>query len=330
MVTLAEAREKALARRKIAREGGDPLAERRTAKAVVPTLAEAMERVHRDHGPSWRNEKHGKQWLASLRQYVLPELGDRRVDEIATPDILRVLSPIWLAKPVTALRILQRIGTVLDWAKASGYRSGENPVDGVKRGLPKQPERQGHHAAMPYAEVPAFIARLKTSTVGAIAKLAFEFMVLTAGRTNEVLGARWDEVDLEARTWTVPGTRMKSGKHHRVPLSPRAVEVLRQAKQFAGNSPYVFPGQRYGRPLADKALLNALRHMGVTATPHGFRSSFRDWAAEETSVAREAAEMALAHVVENKVEAAYRRRDLFEKRRGLMEQWAAYLAASGG
>jgi integrase len=218
---LAEAREKALTYRKLAREGGDPLAERRKARAVIPTFAEAAERVHAEHQVTWKNPKHVQQWINTLRQYAFPVIGDRRVDQIDTPDILKTLSPIWLTKPETARRVRQRLGTVLDWAKAAGFRSGDNPVAGVAKGLPKQGDNGDHHAAMPYSEVPAFVARLREADTGEMARLALEFLILTAARTSEVLGAKWSEVDLAEKLWTVPAERMKAKRVHRVPLTAR-------------------------------------------------------------------------------------------------------------
>ena len=324
LVSLAEAREKALALRKNAREGGDPLAERRKAKVKVPTFAEAAEKVHEEHKASWANPKHAAQWINTLRAYAHPHFGTRRVDQIETPDVLRALAPIWLIKPETARRVRQRIGTVLSWAKAAGHRSGDNPVEGVAKGLPKQTEAVEHHAALPYVEVPIFVARLHVADRGEITKLAFEFLILTALRTSEVLGARWDEIDADEAMWTVPAVRMKMKRAHRVPLSPRAVVVLERAKLLAGDAPFVFPGQKLNKPLSNMAFDMTLRRMGVPVTAHGFRSSFRDWAAEATSYPNEVAEMALAHVVANRVEAAYRRGDLLEKRREIMNDWSAF------
>ncbi|GJE48405.1 Prophage integrase IntS [Methylobacterium tardum] len=329
LVTLAEAREKALAYRKTARDGGDPLAERRRAQLTVPTFAEAAETVHSEHKATWRNPKHAAQWINTLRTYAIPHFGAKRVDQIETPDVLRALAPIWLTKGETASRVRQRIGTVLDWAKAAGHRSGDNPVEGVTRGLPRQGEREEHHAALPYAEVPAFVARLRAmSGQGEIGRLAFEFLILTAARTSEVLDARWGEIDEAQALWTVPAARMKAGREHRVPLSARAAEVLARAKVLGGNSALVFPGRNGARPLSNMVFLMALRRMKLPITAHGFRSSFRDWAAEATTLPREVAEMALAHVVENRVEAAYRRGDLLAKRREMMEQWATFVATN--
>ena len=324
IVSLAEAREKALSYRKFARDGGDPLAERRKTKATIPTFAEAAEKVHEEHKASWANPKHAAQWINTLTTYAIPHFGTRRVDQIETPDVLRALSPIWLTKPETARRVRQRIGTVFNWAKAAGHCSGENPVEGVAKGLPKQTDEVEHHAALPFAEVPGFVARLQTADRGEGTKLAFEFLILTALRTSEVLGARWEEIDAAEGVWTVPAKRMKMKRVHRVPLSPRALAILERAKLLAADSPFVFPGQKAGKPLSNMAFEMTLRRMSVPVTAHGFRSSFRDWAAEATNYPNEVAEMALAHVVKNRVEAAYRRGDLLEKRRGMMAEWAAF------
>ncbi|MGG3810890.1 integrase arm-type DNA-binding domain-containing protein [Methylorubrum rhodesianum] len=325
LVPLAEARERALTYRKIAREGGDPLAERRKAQDVTPTFAEAVERVHGELKASWANAKHAQQWRNTLQQYACPQLGTRRVDQIDTPDVLRVLAPIWLSKPETARRVRQRIGTVLDWAKAAGYRSGENPIEGVAKGLPKQGDRDEHHAALPYAQVPDFVMRLRAAEASEGSRLAFEFLILTAARTGEVLGARWDEISLTDRLWTVPAARMKAKREHRVPLSERSLTILKRARELAADSSFVFPGRSGEKPLSNMVFLMLLRRMELPITAHGFRSSFRDWTAERTSLPREVAEMALAHAVQSRVEAAYARSDLLERRRDLMEQWAAYI-----
>lgn len=324
LVSLAEAREKALAFRKLAREGGDPLAERRKAQVGVPTFAQAVEKVHDEHKATWKNAKHAQQWINTLQTYACPHLGTKPVDQIATPDVLKALAPIWLTKPETARRVRQRIGTVMDWAKAAGHRAGDNPVEGVAKGLPKQTDRDEHHMALAYAEVPAFVGRLRTYGGGEPVRLAFELLILTAARTSEVLGMSWAEVDLAERLWTVPAVRMKAGRVHRVPLSDCAVAVLGRAKEISTGAALVFPGRSGERPLSNMVFLMMLRRMGLDVTAHGFRSSFRDWAAEQTSLPREVAEMALAHTVENRIEAAYRRGDLLEKRRDLMQQWANF------
>ncbi len=326
LVSLAEAREKALSYRKRAREGGDPLAEkRRQAEAKAPMFREAAQKVFDEHLPSWKNSKHASQWMNTLRQYAFPAIGDMPVNEIESPHVLRVLSPIWLSKPETARRVRQRIGTVLNWAKAAGYRAGDNPVEGVGKGLPKQRDRNEHHSAMPFAEVPTFIARLRgDSEQGEITRLAFEFLILTATRTGEVLGAKWQEFDELGQVWMIPDDRMKAARAHRVPLSSRCLEILERAKLLSAGSQFIFPGRTITRPMSNMVFLMTLRRMGVVFTVHGFRSSFRDWAAECTNYSREICEMALAHTVSNKVEAAYRRGDLFEKRRSLMEDWITF------
>jgi integrase len=325
LVSLSDAREKALIYRKQAREGGNPLLEKRKAQRAVPTFTEAAEQVHKEHKSSWRNLKHAEQWINTLKSYAAPVIGDRRVDQIDTPEILRVLSPIWLTKPETARRVRQRLKTVFDWAKAAGHRSGDNPVDGVSKGLPKQATRDDHHAALPYFEVPAFMARLRASTDGEIARLAFEFLILTAARTSEVLKAPWTEVNLEERLWTVAAERMKAKRIHRVPLSDRCFAILKRAKELGGGSRYIFPGRTGDKPMSNMVFLMLLRRFWVSTTAHGFRSSFRDWASETTNYPRELAEMALAHSIENKVEAAYRRGDLLVKRREMMESWAEFV-----
>lgn len=324
VVSLAEAREQALEYRKIARAGGDPLAAKREAKKAYPTFKVAAETVHEEHKAAWKNGKHVQQWINTLTQYAFPVIGDMRIDRLDTPDILRVLAPIWLTKPETARRVRQRLSTVFDWAKAAGYRVGDNPVEGVARGLPKQSGRDTHHEAMPFAEVPAFIKAMRATNSSLTAKLAFEFLILTATRTSETLLARKPEIDLAAKLWTIPAERMKAKRIHRVPLSDRCIEILNEAIAISGNSKYLFPGRNEEKPLSNMVFLEILRRMEIKVTAHGFRSSFRDWASETTGFPREIAEMALAHTIENKVEAAYRRGDLLQKRRDLMEAWARF------
>jgi integrase len=328
VVSLSEARQKALECRRVAREGGDPLADRRKARRIVPTFKEATETVHKEHSAAWKNKKHAAQWISTLEEYAFPMIGQTRVDQIDTPDLLRVLSPIWLTKPETARRVRQRVGTVLNWAKAAGFRSGDNPSASVSKGLPRQPERSNHHAALPYAEIPVFLRRLRASSTGEPTRLALEFLILTAARTNEVIGAEWAELDVKNGIWTVPGQRMKSGRDHRVPLSARALEVLRRARKLAGDSKYVFAGRSPDQSLSNMALLMALRRLRAGATVHGFRSAFRDWASERTNFSREVCELALAHTIRDKTEAAYRRGDLLDKRRELMDTWANFASAA--
>jgi len=272
---------------------------------------------------SWRNDKHRHQWKSTMATYVYPVIGDLPVAEVGTSHVLQILEPMWRSKSETASRVRGRIETILDAAKARGYREGENPArwrGHIAQILPARARlTRGHHKAMPYESVPAFFAALHQRE--AIAALALEFTILTAARTGEVIGAKWDEIDLDKAVWTIPANRMKAGKEHRVPLSLPAVEILKSTQELRKEN--LFPAVR-GRALSGMAMAMLLRRMDVDITVHGFRSSFRDWCAECTSYAHEVAEMALAHTIDNKVERAYRRGDLFEKRRRLMDDWAAY------
>jgi integrase len=325
LVTLAEAREEAIRLRKIARLGGDPLAERRHERRPVPTFEVAARQFHESHAAGFRNDKHRKQWLSSLAS-IFRAFGAKRVDAVASADVLAALGPTWLVTPETSRRVLQRIAVVLEWCKAQGYCTGDNPTRGLTKVLPKHRQTREHHAALPYQSVPAFVQDLREADARESVRLAFELTVLCAARTSETLGATWAEIDFDAETWTIPGDRMKAGVEHRVPLSPRAVEILKLAQAGAGR--FVFPGRTPGKPLSNMAFLMTLRRMkrgGLTA--HGFRSSFRDWAAERTNFSRAVCEAALAHTVRDKVEAAYRRTDLFELRRELMASWAAFATA---
>jgi integrase len=300
------------------------LAERRRRK--VPTFEQATQRVHAAHAASFKNEKHRKQWLASLST-IFKTCGDKRVDAITSADLLAALSPNWLKRPETSSRVLQRVRVIFEWCKAQGYCTGDNPTQGLTKVLPKHRATQAHHAALPYQQVPAFIHALREADAGELVKLAFEFTILCAVRTSETLGATWAEVDLEAKTWTIPGIRMKAGVEHRVPLSARAVEILKRAKVLADGD-YVFPGRTAKKPLSNMVFLMALRRMKQHgATAHGFRSSFRDWAAERTNFPRAVCEAALAHTLRDKTEAAYNRTDLFERRSELMVTWCAFATA---
>lgn len=323
-VTLAQARRLAAEARAALSTGVNPKHVRKPKEGR--TFGEVADRVVEAMRPEWRNEKHAAQWEMTLRDYAAP-LRHLPVDQITTDDVLSVLKPLWSEKPETASRLRGRIERVLDAAKAQGLRSGENPArwrGHLDQLLPRRQRlTRGHHAAMPYANVPSFIDALRARQ--SIAALALEFLILTAARSGEVLGARWDEFDLDRAVWTVPAERMKGGREHRVPLSGRALEIV-QAMHEARDGDFVFPGQVRGLPLSGMALAMLLRRMEIEVTVHGFRSTFRDWAAERTNFANEVCEAALAHVIENKAEAAYRRGDLFEKRHKLMEAWANYCA----
>ena len=338
-VSLANARDLAAALRLKVKAGTDPLAERQqqAAEAVAAaqratiagiTFKTVAERYIAANEGGWRNDKHRQQWRNTLANYVYPVMGDLPVGDIGTAQVLQILEAIWTEKPETASRVRGRIETVLDAAKARGYRDGDNPArwrGHIAQILPARSRlTRGHHRAMPYADVPAFMAKLRDRQ--ATSALALEFVILTAARTNEVLGATWAEVELDKGLWTIPGARMKAGKEHRVPLSPRAVEILQAVKQLGKAS--LFPSDVGGK-LSSMAMTMLLRRMDADCTVHGFRSSFRDWAAECTAYAHEVCELALAHTIANKAEAAYRRGDVFEKRRRLMGDWAIHCASSG-
>jgi integrase len=327
-VTLARARELARQARGNLAEGINPKDARKPSEGA--TFGECADQLIEAMRPSWRNEKHAAQWVMTLRDYAAP-LRRLPVDTVNSDDVLSVLKPLWNDKSETAFRLRGRIERVLDAAKAKGLRTGENPArwrGHLDQLLPKRQRlTRGHHAAMPYADVPAFIGELQSRQ--ATAALALEFAILTAARSGEVLGAQWKEFELDAAVWTVSPARMKAGREHRVPLSPRALKIVAKVQE-SRTGEFVFPGENLGRPLSVTALEMVLRRMKIEdATVHGFRSSFRDWAAECTNFPNEVCEAALAHVIENKAEAAYRRGDLFEKRRKLMDAWAAYCTTPG-
>jgi integrase len=329
-VGLAEAREKALAGRRLARSGVDPIQARKRGEGV-PTFGEIADEIADQLAEGFRNEKHKAQWRMTLTVYAEP-LRDKPIDKIDTADILAVLRPIWQAKPETASRLRGRMERVLNAAKAKGYRTGENPAawrGHLENLLPRQQKlARGHHAAMPYRDIPAFVARLHERQ--AVAALALEFAILTAARSGEVLGARWLEIDLDAKVWNIPAERMKAAREHRVPLSEPTLAILTKLSE-AKVSDCVFPGQRAGKPLSVMALEMVLRRMGIeNATVHGFRSSFRDWAGNETHFPRELAEHALAHVIGDKAEQAYRRSDALARRRELMDAWGQFCGGNVG
>lgn len=335
-VTLAEARESAVNFRRQLRNGQDPVQEKRQAKAAAQaeqaksvTFDWCAEKYIAAHKPSWKNPKHGDQWTNTIATYVSPIMGGTAVDRIETAHIMRVLEPIWTTKAETASRLRGRIESILSWAAVRKFRSGENParwkghLDSL---LParKKIARVQHHAALPWQEMGGFMAELKEqSGVGA---LALQFTILTAARSGEVRGMTWDEVSLEDAVWIIPGARMKAGRDHRVPLSTHAKAILTTMNELKlDDKNVVFPGVRDGKPLSDMTLTAVLKRMERTdITVHGFRSTFRDWAAEVTDYPREMAEMALAHTVSDQVEAAYRRGDMFEKRRQMMADWDAF------
>ena len=319
LVSLQEARDAATDNRRLIRAGGDPREAKRAAK--VPTVAEALEAVLNIQRGTWRDGgKSEKQWRYTFEN-LAKRIMKRRVNGIDAGDVLAVLNPIWNEKRETARRLKQRIGMVMRWAIAEGYRA-DNPVDAVTAALPKTGAKPTRHKALPFAEVGTALDTIEGSRAWWATKAAFRFIVLTAARSGEVRNMTWAEID--GGTWTVPGERMKAGREHRVPLSREALAVLDQARELADGSGLVFPSVR-GKVMSDSTLSKLARESGIGAVPHGFRSSFRDWAAEKTSVPREIAEHALAHVEGSAAEIAYRRTDYFDKRRDLMQQWADFV-----
>lgn len=324
VVSLQEARERAIEYRRLAKKGLNP---RMNAAKEIPTFAEVAEQVHFDRLPTWKNAKHGQQWINTLRDYAFPKIGRMRVSDIGQPEVLSCLSPIWTEKPETARRVMQRLRAVLDVARSKGFREGENPVEAIKSAnvLPKVKKQVKHHKAMEWRDVPAFYAELQERS--AISAKALMFTCLAGSRTSEVLGMRWEEIDFDARLWTCPAERMKGGVVHRVPLTDEMLEVIEPLKAIG--SEYVFEGQKRHRPMSNMAMLMLLRRMDVNdATVHGFRSTFRDWASEVAHAPREVAEMSIAHKVGSDVERAYARSDLFDRRRALMERWSNYVSNS--
>ena len=323
VVGLREAREKAQANRARARSGADPLLERR--RAAVPTFRDVAAQHIEALRPSWRNAKHAAQWGSTLVAYAHPFIGNRPVDQVTRADVIGLLSPIWMEKPETARRVRQRVRAVMARAIALEYIEHNPASEGIDAALAKLPRIKAHHPALPYAQLPAALRAVRESTATPAVKLGFEFLALTACRSGEVRGARWEETDMDAATWTVPASRMKGGRAHRVPLSEQAIAVLDEARGLDNGSGLVFPAPRSGLELSDMAFAQLLRRLELDFVPHGLRSSFRDWAAEQTNAPHEVMEAALAHSVKNATEAAYFRSDLFELRRGLMAEWGRFL-----
>lgn len=346
-VSLAQARELAATQRRILLAGLDPIEVREAeirrkaaeaAKAV--TFAQCAAAYIESHRAGWRNDKHAEQWINTIETYANRVIGSLPVQDVDTALVLKILEPIWSTKAETASRLRGRIENILDWAKVRGYRSGENPArwkGHLKQLLPAlaKKDRVKHYAAMPFTQVGAFLVKLRE--MEGISERALEFTILTAARTIEAIAARPEEMDFATATWTIPASRMKAKKEHRVPLSPRAVQIAREMlalgqalepEQAADNRKpaWLFPGTKRGKHISNMTMLGVLERLGADVTVHGFRSSFRDWAAERTNFPREVCEMALAHTIANAAEAAYRRGDLFEKRRRLMEAWADYVS----
>ncbi|WP_281020019.1 site-specific integrase [Minwuia sp. IMCC3060] len=337
VVPLAMAREKALEAQRTIREGMDPIEarqaqkqERALAEAKAITFRKAAEQYIAAHRSGWKNAKHAAQWTSTLETYAYPVIGNLSIAAIDTGLVLKIVEPIWQSKTETATRVRSRIENILDWATVRGYRQGDNPArwrGHLEKSLPARSKvrKVKHHAALPYQEIAAFMVDLRARE--AVAARALEFAILTAARSGEVLNASWSEFDLDEGVWTIPADRMKAGTEHHVPLSARAVQIIKQMGEDFGKEGFVFPGQKPERPLSGMAFAMILRRMNrADITAHGFRSTFRDWVAEQTAYAHDVAEMALAHTVANKVEAAYRRGNMFDKRKRLMTDWADYCA----
>lgn len=323
--SLSEARDKAQEARKLLQEGLDPINTRKAQESYAKTFDECASQYIERKRAEWKNAKHAAQWESTLKTYASPVFGDLPVKDIDTALVRRVLDPIWNIKTETASRVRNRIELILDWATTREYRSGDNPArwrGHLKNDFGERSKIQPvkHHKALPFTDLSEFLIKLHNQS--GVASLGLEFLILTAARTGEVIGARWEEFDLKTGVWTIPASRMKGKHEHRVPLSPRALKILHQVE--GGKGPFVFSTNSGESPLSNMAFLALLRRMELDVTTHGFRSTFRDWVGECTAFPREVAESALAHVNKDKVEAAYRRGDFFEKRRKLMNAWSTY------
>ena len=319
IVTLAQARQKALENKQAAVAGRDP-------RNAIPTFEQCAERVIAIYAEGWKDGgKSEKQWRASLGKYVFPRVGDRPINAVSTADLMAVLIPVWQERPETARRIKQRLGAIMRWAVAESYRDND-PTTSLSAALPKHNSVRQHHKALPYAEVGRALDKIRASGAYPTTKQCFLFMTLTMTRSGETRGATWDEIDLETATWTIPGARMKTGKPHRVPLSGPALSVLDEARKYRDRSNLLFPSIS-GKVMSDSTASKLLRENDIGCVPHGMRSSARDWMSECTDAPREIAEHCLAHIEGSAAELAYRRTDYFEKRRQIMNDWAAYVMA---
>ncbi len=327
-VSLAQARKRASDNRSAVADGKDPVADKRRPK--TPTLKEAAYTVHKANRPRWRNEKHASSWIQTLERHAFPEIGNKRIDKIGRADVLAVLTPIWTSRPETARRVRQRMRTIFGWAMANELIEANPAGEAIDGALPSMPKVKAHLRALPYHEVASALSTVDESQTSPASKHCLKFLVLTAARSGEARGATWDEIDIEGATWTIPGSRMKAGAEHRVPLSAQALDVLMLARELEDGSGLCFPSPlRPGRMLSDMTLTKVLRKVGLAnrATVHGFRTSFKTWTMEQTDTPWAVGEAALAHQLGGSVEQAYARSDLFDRRRVLMQQWADYLAA---
>ena len=313
------------------REGRNPITEKRQAQediapaTAIPSFEQTADKVWELHRPSWKNEQHAHEWITSLRTHVFSTIGRKQIDAITPADVLATLEPIWHCKSETAARIKQRIETVLDYSIAQGYRI-DNPATAIKKALPKQANKREHFTAVDYQDLPAVIKAIR-ETGNPITRMAVEFLTLTATRSNEVRGATWSEINWECQTWEIPAVRMKAGRAHKVPLSDRAMEILRAAWELTGGEGLVFPSARNAsKEMTPSALVRVLHRSGIDATIHGMRAAFRSWAQEQTSASWAACELSLAHNTGSQTEMAYARADMLTQRRELMQAWADYIA----
>ena len=319
-VSLAEARSKAREFRAIIKEGGDPRIDRARSSGM-PTFEEAARTVYKNKLPTWKNGSHARQWIQTMEDYAFPVFGHVSVDQVNSSHILEVLTPLWNSKEETARRLKQRLKSVFDWAIVANYRTSVNPVTGIKQALPRQVGKVKHHTALPWKELPDFIQKLRQRS--GISILAFQFLILTAGRSSDIRNAQWSEIDLRKRLWEIPAERMKMSRPHRVPLSSQAVEIVKQVRGL--NKELLFPSPMKPKPLSDAVFSTLMKKMGYPdLTAHGFRSTFKDWCSEAGNVDWEVSELALAHVTGSKTERAYARSDLLEKRRPVMDAWSTY------
>ena len=326
IVSLEEARQLARLYRGIAKSGGDPFLERQKERGFKVTFAYCAQKVHELNKPTWKNEKFAHQWYSSLENHVLPKIGELPVSQITSSDILGVLSPIWNTRTDTARKLKQRIRLIIKWARAKGFFQGDDPVELAEQALPRKKRSDNHHKSLSYKDVPDLIVKIKESKISLPTQLAIQFTILSACRTSEVLRASWDEIDMQNLIWTIPAKRMKTGKIHEVPISSGMKDILKDAKDKIGSPDYIFSSDQSGKELSNNTLRLAVqKRLGVDTTIHGMRSSFKDWASETTNFANEVSEMALAHVIPNKTEAAYRRGNLMHKRRHLMQMWSDFI-----
>ncbi len=326
IVSLEEARQLARLYRGIAKSGGDPFLERQKERGFKVTFAYCAQKVHELNKPTWKNEKFAHQWYSSLENHVLPKIGELPVSQITSSDILSVLSPIWNTRTDTARKLKQRIRLIIKWARAKGFFQGDDPVELAEQALPRKKRSDNHHKSLSYKDVPDLIVKIKESKISLPTQLAIQFTILSACRTSEVLRASWDEIDIQNLIWTIPAKRMKTGKIHEVPISSGMKDVLKDAKDKIGSPDFIFCSDQSGKELSNNTLRLAVqKRLGVDTTIHGMRSSFKDWASETTNFANEVSEMALAHVIPNKTEAAYRRGNLMDKRRHLMQMWSDFI-----